>query len=215
MQKYSFRKYQPLSLRLWHWSSAVVIFGLLGTVLIRKTFLNWRTNSVLIEEKLKEAGTLITSDLAKEVAIAIRNPLWDWHIYLGFTLGVLFIIRISIVFFVEKKCPGVDALKNLFNIKDLPDKQKFHAFHFSVVKLSYAVFYFATFIMLISGLLLYFKKDIDLSKSITGNIKEIHELMMWFFIVFILGHLLGVIMTENKSEPGLASDMINGGKLND
>ena len=96
MINYRFRKYQPLCLRVWHWMNAAIISGLLMTVLLRKTLLSWRINSVLIEEKLKAAGTVITPELAKDIAIAIRNPLWDCHIYLGFALGVFFIGRICI-----------------------------------------------------------------------------------------------------------------------
>ncbi|MEN0059456.1 MAG: cytochrome b/b6 domain-containing protein, partial [Bdellovibrio sp.] len=60
-----FRKYQPLGLRIWHWLNALAILGLLLTVLLRKTFLSWRTNSALIEAKLQAAGTAITPELAK------------------------------------------------------------------------------------------------------------------------------------------------------
>ncbi len=103
MLNFSFRKYNPLSLRLWHWINSLVILGILGTVLLRKTFLSWRTNSALIEEMLNDAGTIISPELAKSIAVEIRNPMWDWHIYLGFTMGVLFLARILSVFLFEKK----------------------------------------------------------------------------------------------------------------
>ena len=58
----------------------------------------------------------------------------------------------------------------------------------------------------------------DLDKYISGkektpedSIKEIHELMMWFFVAFAGGHILGIVMAENKEDSGLVSDMINGG----
>lgn len=211
MIKYSFKKYQPLSLRFWHWLNAIVIFGLLGTVLLRKTFLSWRSNSVLIENKLKDAGTVITSDLAKEIAVAIRNPMWDWHIYMGFALGALLVCRILIAIFVEKKCPGVHALKSVLGLKNLPANEKAKGLHYTLVKISYAFFYLVTALMVITGLMLNFKDQNGLSKETIGSIKEIHELMMWFFVVFAGGHILGIIMAENKEDSGLVSDMINGG----
>ncbi|MFZ3231849.1 MAG: cytochrome b/b6 domain-containing protein [Pseudobdellovibrio sp.] len=211
MAKYTFKKFQPLSLRLWHWLNVAVILSLLGTVLIRKTFLSWRANSVLIQEKLNEAGTTITADLAKEIAVAIRNPLWDWHIYLGFALAALFLGRLLIVLIIEKKCIGLQALKDAFEIKNLPVEEKSEAIHYTFVKIGYAVFYLATAIMVVTGLMLNFKNELGISKTNIGAVKEVHELLMWFFIVFIVGHLFGIIFAENKNDQGLVSDMINGG----
>lgn len=209
--KYSFRKYHPLSLRLWHWANALVIIGLLLTVLLRKTFLSWRTNSVLIETKLQESGTVITPELAKDIAVAIRNPLWDWHIYLGFALSALFIGRLLVIFLIEKEAPGMDGLKNLLGIKAIPQQEKGQALHYSLVRISYAVFYLATIFMIVTGLMLNFKTEMGLSKDLAGFTKEIHELMMWFFVAFVGGHILGVLVAENRKEPGLVSDMIHGG----
>lgn len=194
----SFRKYQPLSLRFWHWFNSIVIFGLLGTVLLRKTFLSWRTNSALIEEKLKAAGTTITPELAKDIAVSIRNPLWDWHIYLGFALCGLFLGRVLIAIFVEKKWPGIHDYKKT-------------GLHYSAVKVGYAFFYLATALMITTGLLLTFKADLNLSKDFVSNIKEIHEFMMWFFVVFVAGHILGVVIAEIRNDSGIVSDMIHGG----
>lgn len=214
MSDYSFRKYQHLSLRFWHWTNAVVISGLLGTVLMRKTFLSWRTNSVVIEEKLNAAGTPTTSALAKEIAVAIRDPLWDWHIYLGFALAVLVMARFLIAIFVEKKCPSISALKSALNIKSVPVAERYSAFHFTTVKIGYAVFYAVTLLMVLTGFLLNFKTSMALPKDAVGGIKEIHELMMWFFVFFVAAHLIGIVIAENRANRGIVSDMIHGGDPN-
>ncbi len=211
MSDYSFKRYQSLSLRLWHWANSVVILGLLGTVLLRKTFLSWRTNSALIEEKLKAAGQPITSQLAKEIAVAIRDPLWDWHIYLGFALVALFLARVLMAVLVENSGLGFYALKTALGIKDLPTEERRHALHFTIVKIGYAVFYAVTALMVLTGLLLYFKTELGLSKEFAGFSKEIHELLMWFFVLFICGHLLGIVVAENRADQGITSDMIHGG----
>ncbi|MBV2169734.1 MAG: cytochrome b/b6 domain-containing protein [Bdellovibrio sp.] len=211
MAKFSFRKYQPLSLRLWHWLNALAILGLLGTVLLRKTFLSWRTNSALIETKLKEAGTVITPDLAKDIAVSIRNPMWDWHIYLGFALGALLVGRILVALLVEKRCPGVHALKSALALKEVPPSEKREAVHYTLVRTGYAVFYLATALMVVTGFMLNFKTELGLAKDLVGSVKEIHELMMWFFVVFVGGHLVGVVAAENTKDPGLISEMVHGG----
>lgn len=211
MPNYSFRKYQVLSLRLWHWTNSVVILGLLATVLIRKTFLSWRTNSTLIEEKMRVAGTPVTPEFAKEIAVAIRDPLWDWHIYLGFSLAMLLLARILIAIFDEKKLPGMSALKSAIGIKSVPTDERYGALHFTVVKIGYAVFYVVTMLMVLTGLLLNFKMGIGLSKDLVEITKEIHELLMWFFVFFVGGHIVGIVIAENRADQGLVSDMIHGG----
>lgn len=212
MNKYSFKKYQPLGLRLWHWLNAVVILSLLLTVLLRKTLLSWRTNSALIEQKITDAGSVITADLAKEIAIAIRNPLWDWHIYLGYTLAFLLVVRILVAVLIEKKIFEISHFKNIFNINRFAPSDKKQAMHYSLVKIGYVVFYLMTLVMVLTGLLLAFEGNLNLSESISEFFEETHELSMWFFVVFIGVHLGGVLWAENTTEKGIVSDMINGGK---
>lgn len=212
MANYSFRKYQPLGLRLWHWLNAVAILGLLGTVLLRKTFLSWRSNAALIESKLQAAGTAITPELAKDIAVSIRNPMWDWHIYLGYSLSALILFRVAVGIFILRKCPATHAVQSVWNLKKVAPGEKAKALHYTFVKTGYAIFYLATVLMVITGLLLTFKENLGLEKSLVESVKEIHELMMWFFVVFVVGHLLGVVIAENREDQGLVSDMIHGGK---
>ncbi|NUN05886.1 MAG: cytochrome b/b6 domain-containing protein [Bdellovibrio sp.] len=209
--KYSFRKYQPVSLRLWHWLNALAILGLLSTVLLRKTFLSWRANSALIENKLQAVGTTITPEVAKDIAVSIRDPMWDWHIYLGFALAALILFRILIGLFVVKKCPAGQSVKSTWNIFNVDKSERLKAFHFAGVKISYAMFYLATVFMVSSGLTMNFKNELGLSKDQITPIKELHELMMWFFVGFVVLHIAGVVLAELRDEPGVVSDMINGG----
>ena len=61
--------------RLWHWISAVAVLGLLLTVLLRKTFLSYKTNAVTIRDSLGAAGVEISKDLAKSIGRALRAPM--------------------------------------------------------------------------------------------------------------------------------------------
>mgnify|MGYP005814718835 CR=1 FL=1 len=211
MSKYSFRAPRPASLRVWHWLNALVITLLLSTVLLRKTFLSWRTNSALLEERLRETGVTITPELAKELAVAIRNPLWDWHIRLGFMLGALLLGRIAIAFFVDKRPPVARAMESLSRAKAAPPHERRAAFHHALVMIGYATFYLVTLLMVATGVVLVFRRDLGLDKSLVTQIKEAHELMNWFFLAFVGAHLLGVVIAENGDDPGLISDMVNGG----
>ena len=83
-------------IRVWHWLNAMALFGLMATAILRKTFLSWRTNSAIIVDKMAEAGTTVTPELAKDIAVTIRTPMWDFHYIFGFELKVsLFILAMS------------------------------------------------------------------------------------------------------------------------
>ncbi len=202
MSQIKFKKYQPLVIRLWHWADAFLILGLLLTVLLRKTLLSWRTNSKLIEGMMQENGTPVTFEFARKVAVTIRDPLWDWHIYFGYALGAFFLLRL-VAAFLNRGKDQERSLRNLFKTRNL---------HVFGAYLLYRVFYVMTALMVISGLILVFKEQLGWEKSTFSSIKEVHELSMWFFVGFVALHIGGVVVTELRDEPGLVSDMINGGE---
>src|SRR5665648_532924 len=111
--------------RIWHWMSAAVVLGLLGTVFLRKTFLSWRTNSEILAQKLAEINLEVTAAQAKSLAVAIRASLWEWHIILGYALAVLVVWRI-LLFFTQS---GKENYKN-FKEQTLHDK---------IVKIGYII----------------------------------------------------------------------------
>jgi len=207
MKTKSLREYRPLSLRIWHWLNAIAIIGLLLTVLLRKTLLSWKTNSAVISSKLEAAGQAITPELAKEIAVSIRNPLWDIHIYLGYLLGALLLGRILIIIFVEKKCLLTSVLQSLKN----GAIYKTNTRHYYMVKALYALFYIMTLLMVVTGFLLVFKESLSLEKSMSSFLKETHEIAMWFFVAFVAGHIIGLVVAEQGDDAGLVSDMISGG----
>ncbi|MEA2072121.1 MAG: hypothetical protein U9O86_00935 [Campylobacterota bacterium] len=61
-----------LQFRIWHWLNAIVILGLVTTVLLRWTFLSKHTNAEILMEKLLSFGITISEEqgvlLAKELA---------------------------------------------------------------------------------------------------------------------------------------------------
>ena len=208
--KYNLKKFQPLRIRIWHWLNALVVIGLLLTVLLRKTLLSWRSNAALIEEKAKAAGSLITPELAKSIAIDMKDRLWDWHIYLGYALSAIFIIRIySFCVSLKKKEPGLpEALRGL---RSLPPESKPAALHYTLVKAGYAVFYLGLVIMIVTGLSAYFDDFLGIPRETSHSLGEIHEALLWPIVAFIAIHLLGVVVAENRTDRGIVSDMINGG----
>lgn len=185
---------KPISLRIWHWINALTILGLLGTVLLRKTFLSWKTNSALIQEKIAETGGQIDPALAKDIATTVRDRMWDWHYVFGFSLAALFVFRLFILFRNRDTRPNIAGL-NL---------------HHKLVQFGYVAFYAMTLLMIGSGFLMYFKESLGLAKSTADFLKENHETAMWFFAIFTGAHIVGVFIAENRDEPGIVSRMING-----
>jgi Ni,Fe-hydrogenase I cytochrome b subunit len=65
--------------------------------------------------------------------------------------------------------------------------------------------------MAFSGLAMYFRETLGISKESLSLVKELHEWAFWFFAVFIVAHIAGVIKAEVSSDKGLISEMFNGG----
>ena len=189
-----------IDFRIWHWVHAAVVLGLLGTVFLRKTFLSWRTNSELLTQKLSEINLEVTAEQAKVLAKAVRAPMWEWHIILGYALAVLLLWRIALFFTKSGK-------ENYQNLKE-------QTLHKKLVKFGYMGIYLILAFMAISGLTIHFYEEIGLLKETSHDIKEIHELVFNAILIFVPLHILGVIIAENRDEKGIISNMIHGGSKN-
>ena len=186
-----------LDFRIWHWIHAVVILGLLGTVFLRKTFLSWRANSEILIQKLSDINLEITSEQAKVLAKAIRAPMWEWHIILGYALVILLVWRVQLFFTYSGNL-------NYQNLKE-------ETFFKKMVKLGYIGIYGVLIFMAISGLMIHFHEALALTKDAAHDIKEIHELVFYAVLIFVPLHIIGVFIAENQDEKGIISDMVHGG----
>lgn len=187
-----------LSFRIWHWLHAFVVLGLLGTVFLRKTFLSWRANSEILAAKLFGMDIEVSSEQAKLLAKAIRAPMWEWHILLGYALAVLILVR-AVLFFTQS------GRANIIDISSA-------SLHKKMVKIGYIGIYGILSIMAVSGLLMSFSEEIGLVEATVHTIKEFHELIFNAVWIFVLLHIVGVVIADNTNENGIISDMINGGK---
>jgi len=148
---------------------AFVVIGLLVTIFLIKTFLSWKISSEILASKLLNMDIEVTSEQAKLLAKAVRAPMWEWHILLGYALFALIIIRLFLFFTKSGK-------QNFINIKSL-------SLHKKMVQFGYIGIYAILFFMSISGLILTFYQELGLAKTTAHDIKEVHEL------VFNVGHL--------------------------
>jgi cytochrome b561 len=185
-----------LSFRVWHWLNAIVVLGLLGTVFLRKTFLSYKTNAEILSTKLADMNVTLSTDNAKILAKSIRDPMWEWHILLGYALAFFVIYRIFLYF------------------TDKSQKESFASLslHKKAVKILYYIFYATLFFMAASGLIIHFHELLGISKTLAHDIKELHESAYNIILAFVVLHIGGVVVAEVRDEHGLISTMINGRK---
>ena len=185
-------KYSP-SFKLWHWLNAFVVLALIGTVLLRKTFLSYKINAEILMQKLSEIDIIITLEQAKSLAKAIRAPMWEWHILLGYALTFLVLWRIVLYFRGGVKREKFSTL----------------SLHKKGVILLYSTLYIALFFMSMSGLVIHFYEALSLTKDTAHDIKELHEAVYTFILYFVPLHIVGVLIAENREEKGIVSDMLS------
>lgn len=205
MAPFSFRAPRSAALRAWHWLDAAAISGLLATVLLRKTWLSWRANAALITDRLAEQGTAITPELAREIALSMRAPMWEWHYRLGILLAFLVAARVLVAAWFPEERPFAAAYRAALAAR------AGGSLHVAAVRAFYAAFYLALTFMVVSGLLMYFHEALGIGEAVEDTLKELHEWTMWSFAAFAAIHVGGVVVAELTGEAGLVSDMIHGG----
>ena len=182
--------------RIWHWLNAFVVLGLLGTVFLRKTFLSWRTNSEILMSELQAMGSEISAEQAKILAKAVRAGMWEWHIILGYALVALILFRFYLYLKESSLRAKFDSLTT----------------HKKAVRSLYYLIYTTLAFMALSGLSIHFYQELNISKELAYDIKEIHELTFYVIMFFVPLHLAGVVIADNTEKKGLISSMINGRK---
>lgn len=206
---------RSLNLRVWHWLSALAMFGLMATYLLRKTFLNYKENAVVIQNKLAEIGVVVADDKAKEIAKVFRDNMWQWHYYIGFMFAALLAYRLWAFMTHKDKFPTCKASWAVSELrKEQSAAPKKCLKEFVKVKYAHVIFYTVAIYEAISGLVMYFHEALGLQKESLHTIKELHEWAFWFFALFIVAHIIGVIKAEVTTDKGLISEMFNGGDEN-
>ncbi len=184
-------KNYSLQLRIWHWLHAVTVLGLLGTFFLRKTFLSWRANAEILTAKLADFDIVVTAKQAAALAKAVRAPMWEWHIILGFVFAALVLWRLVMI---VREGFGCEA----------------ETTHMQWVCRGYKVLYAVLTFMAVSGIVIYLYQDIGLAKETAGEIKELHEIMAWGVVAFTVLHIVGVFVADNRDQKGIISKMVSG-----
>lgn len=177
--------------RIIHFAMASLFMLLILTIFLKFTWLNKSNVAAIIQNYLGDYHLTLSQEQLYVLAKQIRQPMWNWHIYIGYVLVGLFAIRFSLPLFGKMK------FQNPFD-KSLTKKLKFQ-------KLLYIVFYVCIIISLITGVLMELG-SIEYKELVKG----IHALSIYYLIPFVVIHIAGVIMGEFTDQKGIISRIVNG-----
>jgi cytochrome b561 len=169
---------------------------LLITIFLRLTWMNKYNVAEIIGDFLKNTDQSLPQDDLIVLAKKIRQPMWNWHIYMGYVLTGLFFIRFTIPLFGFMKFQNPRAEK-------LTAKEKFQRW-------TYIIFYVCVVISLVTGLIIEFGP-----KVYKKDMETIHVQSLYYLIPFIVLHLGGVFYAELTNQKGLISRIISGSKPKD
>jgi cytochrome b561 len=180
-----------LTHRLLHWAIAFSILFLMLTVFLRLTWLEKNNVAAILQDNLKALDINLNHDDAIKIAKQIRKPMWDWHIYTGYFLIALYLLRITNLFTAGIVFPSPFTKKSTL-------KQKVQGW-------AYIIFYFLMGISLITGFLIV-KGPEDWEKLL----ESIHVQSIYYIVLFIFMHMVGLVLAEISDQKGIVSKMIHG-----
>ena len=179
--------------RIIHWAIAASFLFLLFTIFLRLTWMNKYNMAAIISDYLSTTDQILTQEQIIVLAKKIRKPMWDWHIYAGYVLTGLFVIRLILPAFGEMK------FQNPL-VKNLSLKMK-------IQKWTYIIFYICIAVSLVTGLLIVWGP-----KEYKSQLEDIHVLGIYYLLAFIALHIGGVMMAEFTDQKGIVSRIVSGKK---
>jgi cytochrome b561 len=174
-----------------HWSIALTMLFLLLTILLRLGWMNKYHVAEIAGAYLLDQGVSLSDDQLILLAKKIRKPMWDWHIWSGYLLMGLYVVRMSLPFFGVMKFMSPSH-------KQASGKERFEAW-------TYIVFYALVGISLVTGFLI-----VNGPKEYKGDLEGIHELSIYYFGAFIVLHFGGILLAEFGSKKGIVSRIVSG-----
>lgn len=180
-------KFTPLH-RILHWIIAIAMPVLFITGFLRMYWMN--THHIVGLIKSKTNG--MDEETMMAIAKSIREPMWEWHI--TFAHIVIFAFLARIIYMLKSGIRFPNPFK-----KKQPLKERLQGF-------IYMYFYLFISISAITGIMI--KKGILTEWE--SKIETIHKLGIYWFPLFILLHLSGLIIAEISNKKGIISKMVGG-----
>jgi len=205
---YLFKEKHSLSVRIWHWTTFLVIAASLVTVLFASTVFATRDNISMVQEQVQSKGGIVSPIQARAVAHEYSDKLWMLHKYIGYGLCFLVLSRIVIEVAHSNEEKLTNKVKKALFLR-AGKSMRSDANHYLFVKLGYVFFYFIFITMAITGLGLAYE-DVPFLKSIHKPLIQVHGFVQYLIYAFILVHIAGVVRADVTDKKGIVSGMING-----
>ncbi len=202
-----------VAIRIWHWLTFLIISGSIITVLLNSTLFDPRENIEMVQAQLESKGVIVTSEQAFTVSHEYEDKVWGVHKWLGISLATILLIRVVIEISHSSENKIRTRIKEALRFYRQNDDNKKEYRHYLGVKIGYLIFYILLLSMAITGVGLAFGRNLGFSGEFHNTIKKIHSIGQYFMYGFIIVHLSGIILAENKKSQGIVSGMINGNKF--
>ena len=176
--------------RILHWTMALAMPVLFITGFLRMFWMNKNGMVSVIESKT--AASPLSKDVMTDIAKTIREPMWEWHEIFSKVMIIAFIARIIYMFVKGIRFP------NPFN--------KIHSLKERLQGFIYIYFYVFVFISAFTGICM----EKELLTDYGDTIEAVHKWGLYWFPIFIVLHLLGLVIAEHSAKKGIVSKMIGG-----
>jgi cytochrome b561 len=174
--------------RLLHWIIAIAMPILFITGFLRMYWMNKNNIVAVIESKT----SAIPKEQMTEIAKTVREPMWQWHEVFANVMIFAFLARI--IYMLVKGIRFPNPFK-----KNIELKERLQGF-------TYIYFYLFVFVSAFTGICI----EKDFLTSYQEQIETIHKWGIYWFPIFILLHLAGIVMAEFSAKKGITSKMIGG-----
>ncbi|MCA4776927.1 cytochrome b/b6 domain-containing protein [Empedobacter stercoris] len=176
--------------RFLHWTIGIGMLILFITGFLRMEWMSKKKLSSLIVQETSKEGVSLSEATLKTIGKNSLEPMWEWHELFAYIILGLFVLRI--VYMVVK---GI-RFPNPF--KHSAPKEKFQG-------LIYLIFYGLVLMNLVTGFYLMWGDG-----TYKEQMEELHKTGIYWFPIFFLIHLAGIVYDEISKKSGIVSKMING-----
>ncbi|MCK9480217.1 MAG: cytochrome b/b6 domain-containing protein [Bacteroidia bacterium] len=174
--------------RMLHWVIAIAVTVQFFTGFLR---MKWMGKKAVIGA-MEQHEIPASSEQMKAVYKTIREPMWQWHEIFAHVVIIAFLVRI--VYMLLKGIRFPNPFKRFVSFKE------------RLQGLTYVYFYGFLFVQSITGIFL----EKALFSQYKDTIEDVHKWGIWWFPIFIVLHLGGVLLAEYSDKKGITSNMIGG-----
>jgi len=176
--------------RLLHWVMFIAMSVLFITGFLRMNWMNKKHIIKVVQENTQ--GMEISKDQLRSIAKTIHDPMFEWHELFAHVMIISFVIRI--IYMIAKGIKFPNPFK-----KNIALKERLQG-------LTYVYFYLFVTISAVTGI--FIEKDI--LSQYHSTVEGIHKWGIYWFPIFIVLHIAGILVAEFTNKKGIVSKMISG-----